>query len=62
MAVIQTAESGRRAAYIKEFMFDKKEDLDELPVTPECKAGSTALCIETSEIFVLGSDNVWHLL
>ena len=25
MAVIQTAESGRRAAYIKEFMFDKKK-------------------------------------
>ena len=62
MAVIQTAESGRCAAYIKEFIFDKKEDLDDLPVIPECKAGSTALCIETSEIFVLGSDNVWHLL
>lgn len=62
MAVIQTAESGRCSAYIKEFMFDKKQDLDDLPVAPECKTGSIALCIETSEVFALGSDNVWHIL
>lgn len=60
MAVIQTSESGRSTAYLKEFIFESPQDLYKLPVAPECKIGSTAICFETSELFMLCSDNTWQ--
>lgn len=62
MGIIQTAESGRVAAYIKEFTVDKEADIANLPTMPKCKPGSSALCIETSAVYVLGTDNQWHIL
>ena len=42
---------------IKEFLLDSKEDLENLPV--DIKPGSSAMVIETGELYILKSDKKW---
>lgn len=47
------SQSGKTTVYLKEFVIDTRDDVKDLPVTiPE---GSSALCLEDSSVWVLGT-------
>ena len=50
---------GSRTDYnYKEYILDKEEDLDEVPITG-CAPGSTCFIIETSDAYMLNSNKEW---
>ena len=51
-----TSNDGNVAHGIKEFVCDTVEDLQTLP---QCKMGSTAFVIATSEIYMINSKGEW---
>jgi hypothetical protein len=42
---------------IKEYVVDKESDVKDLPTN--AKAGSTAICIETSSVYMINSSREW---
>ena len=50
---------GSRTDYnYKEYILDKEEDLDEVPITG-CAPGSVCFIIETSDVYMLNSNKEW---
>ena len=53
-------QSGREATYLTEYTADTLADIADLPHIGKCAVGSTCFVIETSEVYMLGNDDVWH--
>ena len=51
-------QSSRLDYNYKEYILDKEEDLDEVPITV-CASGSTGFIIETSDVYMLNSNKEW---
>lgn len=49
--------SGHTAYGLKQFILDKKTDVDKLPV--DIQTGSTAFCIEDSSVYMINSSGEW---
>lgn len=54
------SQSGKTTAYLKEFVIDTVADVINLPL--DVPAGSSAFCIENGEVYILGGDDVWHIV
>lgn len=52
-----TSTSGHVTYGIKEFVVDMETDVVDLPI--ECTIGSTALVLETSNVYVLSGSRKW---
>ena len=55
--IITTSNSGHTAYGQKEYVIDKKDDLNHLPV--DIPMGSTAFCIEDSSVYMINSSGAW---
>lgn len=62
MAYSITTQGDHKTAYLKEFVIDTVDELDTLPTFPKCAIGSDCLVLETSDVYMLGNDNEWHVL
>ena len=51
-------QSSRLDYSYKEYILDKEEDLDKVPVNG-CAPGSTCFIIETSDVYMLNSNKEW---
>ena len=51
-------QSSRLDYNYKEYILDKEEDLDEVPITG-CAPGSVCFVIETSDVYMLDSNKEW---
>lgn len=49
--------SGQTAYGLKDYVIDKKADLQDLPVN--VPMGSTAFCIEDSSVYMINSSGEW---
>lgn len=49
--------SGRTAYGLKDYVIDKKTDLQSLPV--DVPMGSTAFCIEDGSVYMINSSGEW---
>lgn len=52
-----TSTSGHTAYGLKDFVIDKKSDLQNLPVN--VPMGSTAFCIEDGSVYMINSSGEW---
>ena len=52
-----TSQSGHTAYGLKDFVMDKKSDLQNLPI--DVPMGSTAFCIEDSSAYMINSSGEW---
>ena len=52
-----TSNSGHAAYGLKDYVIDKKTDLQNLPI--DAPMGSTAFCIEDSSIYMINSSEEW---
>ncbi len=52
-------QSGKTATYRTEFLCDKKNDIQELPIHPNTAFGSVALCLEDKKVYILSNANEW---
>lgn len=52
-----TSTSGHTAYSLKDFVMDKKSDLQNLPVN--VPMGSTAFCIEDGSVYMINSSGEW---
>ena len=52
-----TSTSGNTAYGLKDFVIDKKSDLQNLPVN--VPMGSTAFCIEDGSVYMINSSGEW---
>ena len=52
-----TSNSGHAAYGLKDYVIDKKIDLQNLPV--DVPMGSTAFCIEDSSVYMINSSGEW---
>lgn len=52
-----TSTSGHTAYGLKDFVLDKKTDLQDLPV--DAPMGSTAFCIEDGSVYMINSSGEW---
>lgn len=52
-----TSTSGHTAYGLKDFVIDKKADLQNLPVN--MPMGSTAFCIEDGSVYMINSSGEW---
>ena len=52
-----TSTSGHTAYCLKDFVMDKKSDLQNLPVN--VPMGSTAFCIEDGSVYMINSSGEW---
>lgn len=52
-------QSGRDSAYVTEFIADKIEDVEKLPLSPNVSKGSSALVLEDSSVYILSGGNEW---
>lgn len=57
-----TKQGNNVTAYLKEFIVDMQSDIDTLPTFPKCAIGSSCLVLETSDVYMLGNDNQWHVV
>lgn len=55
--IITTSNSGHTAYGLKDYVIDKKADLQNLPV--DVPMGSTAFCIEDSSVYMINSSGEW---
>ena len=56
--MINTTSTSVRTAYgLKDFVIDKKSDLQNLPVN--VPMGSTAFCIEDGSVYMINSSGEW---
>ena len=55
-----SAQSGSATTYLNEYIADTEADVVDLPHIPKCMAGSTCFVIETSAVYMLGNDDIWH--
>ena len=53
-------QSGNEAAYLTEYTADTLADVADLPHIGKCAVGSTCFVIETSAVYMLGNDDIWH--
>lgn len=56
-----TGQSGRVKTYVTEMICDTEADIQNLPID-NCEPGSTCLCIETSNVYILNSEKIWKKL
>lgn len=52
-------QGNRVTTYLTEFIIDKTEELEDLPVFPNVARGSVCFCIESGTIYILGGSNSW---
>ena len=55
--IITISNSGHTAYGLKEYVIDKKADLQDLPI--DIAIGSTAFCIEDSSVYMINSSREW---
>lgn len=55
-------QSGQTTAYLKEFVVDTTAEIASLPTFPNCAIGSNCLVLSSSEVYMLGNDNLWHII
>lgn len=46
------------SAYYTEFVIDTDADLDNVPID-ECSVGSSVLCLDTGDVYMLNSAKEW---
>lgn len=57
-SVIQQGDTVQYTIY--EVEVDTLADIDTLPKTDKWAAGSVAICLEDSSVWMLGTDDIWH--
>lgn len=55
--IITTSNSGHTAYGLKDYVIDRKADLEDLPV--DVPMGSTAFCIEDSSVYMINGFREW---
>lgn len=53
-------QSGKDSTYLTEFIADSASDIVNLPKSDKCAVGSVCFVIESSSVYMLGSDDIWH--
>ena len=56
MAYSILSQGGVTGGYLQSFCVDKREDIETLPVAPDCKSGSDCLVIEDSTVWMLNTE------
>ena len=60
MAYTITKQSGVSRGYIKSFQVDFRNEVDTLPVSPECQPGSDCIVSEDASVWLLNTEgNEW---
>ena len=57
MAVVLRAQNGEVRYNVNEYVLDTIADLELLPTA--CATGSTALVIETAEVYIKNGEGIW---
>jgi hypothetical protein len=57
MAVVLRAQNGEVRYNVNEYVLDTIADIVNLPTT--CATGSTALVIETAEVYIKNGEGIW---
>lgn len=52
-------QSGRVSTYVTDFIADNIEEIEQLPVSPQCAKGSICFCIENKSLYLLNGENHW---
>ena len=55
--IITSSNSGHTAYGLKDYVIDRKADLEDLPV--DVPMGSTAFCIEDSSVYMINGSREW---
>jgi hypothetical protein len=57
--IVIREQSGKTATYVTDYIADTEEELEELPISPQCAKGSTCLCVENNSLYLLDGTNHW---